>query len=416
MGTINAGVVVVGAGQAASQLLASLRQMGYSGPLTLVGEEKYLPYQRPPLSKTCLRESPVVDELLLRPQSFYESIECRVLIGVRAQSIDRQNKKLILSDGVGLGYDALVIATGAAARHWPGLVPDQQHVFSLRSLDDGIALQRRMKSIKSLAILGGGYVGLEVAASATQRGLQVTVFEGASRLMQRSVGPDTSTLVAGLHREKGTLIHCGVQVQAITLTKAGDGSSMVHMDTSGGLHSAEALVVGIGADARKDLAQGAGLNCGAAIRVDAQCRTSDPDIFAIGDCAEQVLDAGGEATRLESVANAIDQAKCVAALLSGKSAPPAPVPWFWSDQYSHRIQVAGIRKPGDQTVIRKWANKPDTQATWYLRDSCVVAVETVNAVEDFMTARQWIKNRQSLDPTQLANTVLQLRSLVQPSA
>lgn len=406
---MNAGVVVVGAGQAACQLAASLRQLGYQGPLTLVGAEPHLPYQRPPLSKACLQGAAALPDLLLRPATFYESIQCRLLLGRSVDAVDLGTKSVQLDNGEKLAYTQLVLATGAGARDWPGLPQQPGLVYTLRTWDDAQELGRRLDQVHHVAVLGAGYIGLEVAASARKRGVQVSVFEAAPRVLQRSVGTETSALIASLHRSQGVALHLGVRMESVRVDAA---TGQVLLDTSAGRFTADALVIGIGAAPRIALAQQAGLNCGHAIRVDAVCRTSDPDVFAIGDCAEQVLEAGADPVRLESVPNATDQAKCVAAVLAGKPLPPQPVPWFWSDQFGHRIQVAGRSAPGDEIVTRRGIAEPTAQSTWYLRDGRVAAVESVDAAEDFMAARQWIKAGQRVHPARLADPHTALRDVV----
>ncbi len=397
---------MVGAGQAACQLAASLRQLGYQGALTLIGAEPHLPYQRPPLSKACLQGTGALPDLLLRPAAFYESIQCRLLLGRSVEAVDGRAKTVRLDGGETLPYTQLVLATGAGARDWPGLPQQPDLVFTLRTWDDAQTLGRRLDEVRHLAVLGAGYIGLEVAASARQRGVDVSIFEAAPRVLQRSVGTATSALVESLHRAQGVTLHLGVRMESV---RADAAARQVLLETSAGRFKADALVVGIGALPRIALALQAGLQCGHAIRVDAACRTSDPDVFAIGDCAEQVLEPGADPVRLESVPNATDQAKCVAAVLAGKPLPPQQVPWFWSDQFGHRIQVAGRGRPDDEIVIRRSVAKPGAQSTWYLRAGRLAAVESVDAAEDFMAARQWIKAGQRVDAARLADPQVALR-------
>lgn len=405
---------MVGAGQAACQFAASVRQLGYQGALTVVGAEAHLPYQRPPLSKGCLQGATALADLLLRPASFYEAIRCRLMLGRRVEALDLGARTVRLDDGETLPYAHLVLATGAQARHWPGLPQSSDAVFTLRTWDDAQALAKRLDQVRRLAVVGAGYIGLEVAASARKRGLEVSVFEAAPRVLQRSVGAATSALVESLHRSHGVALHLGVPLDAIRVEPT--SANPVLLETGAGRVAADALVVGIGAAPRVELARQAGLHCGHAIRVDAACRTSDPHVFAIGDCAEQVLQPGAEPLRLESVQNATDQAKCVAAILAGKPLPAQPVPWFWSDQFGHRIQVAGRGAPGDEIVVRRAPDQPTSQSTWYLRAGRVAAVETVDAAEDFMAARQWIKTGFMPDPARLADPQVALRELATATA
>jgi len=407
---MEAGVVVIGAGHAACQFAASLRQLGWKGALTLVGAEPHLPYQRPPLSKACLQGGVALGEILLRPAAFYESIACRLLAGRAVVAIDTRRKLVRLDGGEHLAYTHLVLATGAAARTWPGL-PAGERVHVLRTWDDAQALAAAFGSIRRLAVLGAGYIGLEVAAAARKRGVAVDVFEAAPRVLQRSVSAATSAHVEKLHRAQGVALHLGTAISSVRV----EGPA-VALETSHGPFAADALVIGIGAQPRAELAREAGLQCGHAIRVDAQCRTSADDVFAIGDCTEQVLQPGAEPVRLESVQNATDQAKCVAAVIAGQPVPPIPVPWFWSDQFGHRIQVAGHVAAGDATVLRPQPGKPQAHAAWHLREGRVTAVEAVDAPEDFMAARQMIKTGQRVDVARLVDPEVALRSLAASAA
>jgi 3-phenylpropionate/trans-cinnamate dioxygenase ferredoxin reductase component len=404
------GVIVVGAGHAACQFAASLRQLGWKGALTIVGAEPHLPYQRPPLSKGCLEGDSELSEILLRPAAFYESIGCKLITGSAVVGIDTRRKVVRLDRGEELSYSHLVLATGAAARAWPGL-PAGDTVHVLRTWDDSRAFGAALGRIRRLAVLGAGYIGLEVAAAARKRGVAVDVFEAAPRVLQRSVSAPTSTHVENLHRAQGVALHLGTMISLVLA----EGSA-VALETSRGDFIADALVVGIGAQPRVELAREAGLQCGHGIRVDAECRTNAPEVFAIGDCTEQVLHPGAEPVRLESVQNATDQAKCVAAVIAGRPIPPAPVPWFWSDQFNHRIQVAGRALSGDAIVLRPHPGKPHAHAAWYVRDGRVTAVETVDAPEDFMAARQMIKTGQRVDVAHLADPEVGLRSLATSAA
>lgn len=409
---MSAGVVIVGGGQAACQAAASLRQMGYDGALTLIGEERHLPYQRPPLSKDFLKGNSGSEAVQLRPASFFETIRCDVRTGVRVQAIDRRHKRLQLGNGEAFAYERLVLATGARARTLPGTHATGLQLHYLRTVDHANALRTALGNVRQLAILGAGYVGMEVAASAAQRGIRVSVFEAAPRVMQRSVGPHTSAAVQMMHARHGVQVHLGMSIESVSADSA-QGTVLIQT-LSAGSFVADALVVGIGADPNMGLAVEAGLDCGRAIRVDANCRTSDPEIFAIGDCTEQTQSPYGTDLRLESVQNAIDQAKCAAAALAGKPTPTAAVPWFWSDQYGHRIQVAGVFVPTDEVVVRRpSAASPKSihQSVWYLRGDRVVAVETIDAPEEFMIAKVLIKNANQMTSKRLADTSIPVQAL-----
>ncbi|MDB5916468.1 MAG: hypothetical protein JWR40_702 [Massilia sp.] len=408
MGT---GVVIVGAGQAACQAAASLRQLGYAGALTLVGEEMHLPYQRPPLSKGILQRTTTCDAIQLRPPGFYETIRCDVRLGSRVVSIERQQHLLHLDDGTSLEYGQLVLATGARARRYARLPHAPGRVHYLRTLEDAAALSAVLASARRLAIVGAGYVGMEVAASANQLGIEVAVFEAAPRVMQRSVGAATSNVVEAIHAQRGVRLHLDTSVDRIEADRS--GALVIHAANAAASFTGDALVIGIGAEPNIDLATLAGIECGRAIRVDAHCRTSDPDIFAVGDCSEQAHSLYGAGLRFESVQNAIDQAKCAAAAIAGKPPPPVGVPWFWSDQYQHRIQVAGLAQDHDQAVLRVAPDRAVgsvSQSVWYLRKRRVVAVEALDAPQDFMVGRTLIRHGTEVTAGQLADSAVPLQA------
>ncbi len=412
---MSAGIVIVGGGQAACQLAASLRQMGYKGALKMFTEEHHLPYQRPPLSKDFLKSTSSSDAVQLRPPGFYSSIGCEVRTGLRVERIDRNRKLLEFANGETVAYGKLILATGARARTLSGAQFNGVAIHYLRTVDHANTLREALGGARQLAILGAGYVGMEVAASATQRGIAVSIFEAATRVMQRSVGSHMSGVVQGLHEEHGVKLHLGSSIKSIRAGTSGSTGIVIESSQTGTCE-ADALVVGIGADPNMELAAQAGLDCGRAIRVDASCQTSDPEIFAIGDCTEQTQSPYGINLRLESVQNAIDQAKCAAAVLAGKPAPASPVPWFWSDQYDHRIQVAGVFLPSDEVLVRPCVSKDGAslrQSVWYLRGNRVAAVETIDAPEEFMVAKMLIKNASKVAPERLADTSLPVQALLQ---
>ncbi len=415
---MSAGIVIVGGGQAACQLAASLRQMGYAGVLKMFTEEHHLPYQRPPLSKDFLKSTSSSDAVQLRPPSFFSSIGCEVRTGLRVDRIDRNRKSLELANGETVAYGKLVLATGARARTLSGAQSNGVSIHYLRTVDDANTLREALGGARQLAIIGAGYVGMEVAASAAQRGIAVSVFEAATRVMQRSVGPHISGVVQALHAAHGVRLHLGSSIESILAGAAGAaGSARIVIEAShAGTFEADALVVGIGADPNMELAVQAGLDCGRAIRVDASCQTSDTEIFAIGDCTEQTQSPYGADLRLESVQNAIDQAKCAAAALAGKPAPANAVPWFWSDQYGHRIQVAGVFLPSDEVLVRPCVSQDGAslrQSVWYLRGNRVAAVETIDAPEEFMVAKILIKNASKVAPERLADASFPVQALLQ---
>ncbi len=405
-------VIVVGGGQAACQFVASVRQMGYGGRLMLIGEEPSLPYQRPPLSKGYLAGTADAPSLHLRPASFYAEANCELLLGQSVERINREEATVTLRDGSVIAYDSLVLATGARARLLPGASGASDRVCYLRDLVQADGLKVLLPSVRRLAIVGAGYVGMEVAASARKMGIEVTVLETAPRVMQRSVGEEISKAVQQFHGANGVDVKLGCEISNI-----GAWNNGIDIVTSQGQISADLLVVGIGAVANVEVASAAGLACQRGILVNERAQTSDPSIYAIGDCSEQVHPLYGAGLRLESVANAIDQAKIAASGIAGKPLPAVAVPWFWSDQYEHRLQVAGLPLGCDQSVVRKADDQSDSaMSVWHLRQGRVMAVEALNAPADFMLGRNHIRSGSVLDAVELADAATPLPSAKSPPA
>ncbi|HBT33448.1 MAG TPA: hypothetical protein DEB15_11780 [Pusillimonas sp.] len=389
------GVVVVGAGQAACQAIASLRQMRYEGTITLIGEEKYLPYQRPPLSKGFLKGDVDPETLCLRPVEFYERTNCDVRLGLSAVAIDRNDQVVVLANGEMIQYEALILAIGARARAYPGLDKSvAASVHYLRSYDHGTILADRIANATKVAVIGGGYVGMEVAATARELGLEPTIYESSSRIMQRSVGSLFSSWIQDIHTAHAVDVCLDAKITSIERDSPTGSFSVSTKD--GVERGFDIVLIGIGAQANIELAAEAGVKCSRGIIVDAHCATSDPRIFAIGDCCEQDHPVYGPGFCLESVQNAIDQAKCAAAAIAGRPAPLPTVPWFWSDQYGHRIQVAGVTADYDEQIVQEGQNESHPfkgRAVWYLKRGRVIAIETLDAPEAFMLGRSYIKSQ-----------------------
>jgi len=391
-------VVVIGAGQAAGQLVASLAQEGFRGSLTLVGDEPHLPYQRPPLSKKFLAGEIEMDRLSLKPAAFYDKTGARLLLGRRAMAIDRPARCLVLDDGSRLDYSTLVIATGSRPRKLalPGAALDG--VFYLRTIADVSALRARFAAGRSLVVVGGGYIGLELAAVAAKKGLRVTVLEQAPRLMARGVGAIVSDFYDRLHREEGVAVHTGAAVRGFE----GDGS--IRGVVCGGTRfDADMVVIGAGAVPNVELAQEAGLAAHDGIAVDARCRTGDPLIYAIGDCTNQHHPLFDRKLRLESVHNALEQTRIAAASICGRPAPAMQVPWFWSDQYDVKLQMAGLPAGATETVLRGDPRSGRSFAVFHLSDGVLIAVEAVNRAAEFMMSKPLIAERARVDRCKLAD-------------
>jgi 3-phenylpropionate/trans-cinnamate dioxygenase ferredoxin reductase component len=396
--------VIIGAGQAAAQAVATLAPEGFSGSLTLIGEESYPPYQRPPLSKAYMAGDFVRERLFLKPESFYAESHCELRLGVTVAAIDRAAKTVALSDGDVLAYDRLLLATGARVRRLPCPGADLPGVYYLRGIDDSDALRRHLTAGNRLAVVGGGYIGLEVAAVARKYGLHVTVVEAMDRLMVRSASPQISEFYRRLHESHGVDIRLNQAAAAI------DGKSWVEAVATGqGRIPTDVVVAGIGVVPNCELALAAGLACDNGIVVNEFGATSDPDIFAAGDCTNHVS-FHGKRVRLESVQNAIDQAKHAAWAMLGKPVPYREVPWFWSDQYDIKLQIAGLVQPGDTAVVR---GDPASHkfSVFHFRDGIVAGVEAVNAAPEYIVGRRLIAARARVAPERIADTSVPAKQL-----
>lgn len=398
-------MVVIGAGQAASQLVASLRAEGYQPPITVIGDEAFPPYQRPPLSKKFLSGEMAEDRLYIKPPEFYAQANAALMLNVRATAVDLTAKTVTLADGAVLPYETLAFTTGSRVRKLTVPGADLPGIFYLRGIADVKAIQPHFEAGKRLVVVGGGYIGLETAAVAAKRGLKVTVVEALERCLQRVTSQQISDFFEGVHRAEGVTILTRTGVHGFD--KAADGSLVVH--TANGDIDADLVIAGIGILPEQEVAQAAGLVCENGIVVDEYARASDPNVYAIGDCANHPNPLLGRRLRLESVQNAIDQAKAAALSIAGRPKIYAEVPWFWSDQYDLKLQIAGISAPGDEVVVR---GDPATRkfAVFYLRDGHVAAVDAVNAVPEYMIGRQLIAQKKPADPAKLADPAVPMKS------
>ncbi|HEX2591413.1 MAG TPA: FAD-dependent oxidoreductase [Rhizomicrobium sp.] len=401
---MNEHIVIVGAGQSGAQAVASLRSEGFTGAMTMIGDEPFPPYQRPPLSKAYLNGSMERERLFLKPDAFYADAKCELILGVGATHIDRARKVVVLADGREIAYDKLLIATGSRVRKIPVPGADLPGIFYLRGIADVDALREKFQSVKNLAIVGGGYIGLEVAAVGRKAGLEVTVFEAMDRVMARAVSKPISDFYEKVHRDAGVnlLLNTGVE------RFEGEGALQA-IRAGGKSYAAEAALVGIGIGPNVELAKDAGLKCDDGIVVDNGAQTEDPNIFAAGDCTKHTGREGLQ-LRLECVQNAIDQAKHAALTMTGKSTNYQEVPWFWSDQYDLKLQIAGLIRPTDSIVLR---GDPASRkfAAFHLRDGVVAAVESVNAAPEYLMGRKMIAERKAVDPATLADMSVSMKTI-----
>ncbi len=401
-------IVIIGAGQAGGQAAQSLRSGGFEGTITLIGDEPHAPYQRPPLSKKYLMGEMDIDRIELKPRSFYADAGIDLMLKTKTDSIDRAAKTVTLSTGEVLPYDKLVIATGSRVRELNIPGADLPEVFYLRTIDDVDGIRGALKDGSKVAIIGGGYIGLEVAAVALKLGAAVTVVEMADRVMNRVVAPEISAFFEKLHKDAGVDLRVNSGVTKIV----GDGGQVTGVECSDGtIIDADIVVIGVGIVPEDDLAKAAGLEINDGITVDEFAQTSDPDILAAGDCTNLPSELVGRRIRLESVQNAIDQAKTVANTILEKKKAYNEVPWFWSDQYDIKLQIAGLSFGYDQTVVR---GNPDEKsfAVFYLKEGAIIAVDAVNAVPEFMIGKRLVGAAAKIDPARLADMSVSMKEMM----
>jgi 3-phenylpropionate/trans-cinnamate dioxygenase ferredoxin reductase component len=400
-------VVIIGAGHAGGSAAAALRHFGHQGTITLVGEEALLPYQRPPLSKAWLKGEAGEDELQLRPASFYAENDIAVRLGIRATRIDRQAKRVALSDGEVLPYDALIIATGARARRLDLPGGEMARTLELRTVADAEMLKASIAPGRRLAIVGGGYVGLEVAASARALGAEAVVIEREPRILARVACPLLSDFFTAYHRKHGVRFELDAAVEALegeggqaTAVRLGDGRSI----------PCDLVLIGVGALPNQELAEDVGLPCHHGVVVDEEARTADPAIFAIGDVTRRPLPLYGRSFRLESVPNALEQAKQAAAAITGHKRPPHEVPWFWSDQYDLKLQIAGLPFDVDDLVVR---GDPSSArfAVFHMKGAAIQAVEAINSPAEFMGGKLLIGSQKPVAREKLADPSISMKEV-----
>ncbi|KCB23987.1 NAD(P)/FAD-dependent oxidoreductase [Bordetella hinzii] len=376
-------IVIIGGGHAAAQLCGSLAEAGPDLAITLISEEAQLPYHRPPLSKTFIKDA-AAEPAPLRPASAYEGV--RLLLGETAVAIDPAARTVTLASGASVAYDELVLATGTRARRLPALEPAPANLHYLRTAADARRLRDALARAGRVTVLGGGFIGLEIAATAAALGKQVEVFESQSRLLARSVSPEISERVAANLREAGIALRLDASIESFDLADGRVGA----LRAGGRDHPVELLVAGIGAVPETRLAEAAGLAVDNGIVVDSQMRTSAPHIHAIGDCTAFPYLREDRRLRLESVQNANDQARTLAAVLCGQPADYRALPWFWSDQGALRLQIAGIAPAGAERRLRP-GSKPGSLSVMHFLDGRLVCVESINAPLDHMAARKLLE-------------------------
>jgi len=399
-------IVVVGAGQAGASLVARLRVLGFDGGITLIGDEPVPPYQRPPLSKKYLLGEMDLERLYLRPESFYSDNDITLRTGLRVDAIDPDRQVLRLA-GEELPYDELVLTTGSTPRRLPAAIGgDLEGVHVVRTLADVDAMAPEFAPGRRLLVVGGGYIGLEAAAVAALKGLHVVLVEAAARILQRVAAPETADFFRELHQAHGVDIREGVGLARLTGDDRVNGAEL----SDGTAVSADFVIVGVGITPATALAEAAGLKIDNGIWTDAQGRTSAPHVWAAGDCASFPWQGGR--LRLESVPNAIDHAECVAENLLGAGKAYVARPWFWSDQYDVKLQIAGLNTGYDDIVTRKGETG---QSVWYYRGNSLLAVDAMNDPRAYMIGKRLIEAGRSADKALVADAGSDLKSLLKPS-
>ncbi|GAA0709354.1 NAD(P)/FAD-dependent oxidoreductase [Vreelandella titanicae] len=399
--------IIIGASHAAAQLAPSLRQEGWAGLIIVIGDEPYAPYQRPPLSKTYLQGEKGVDDLLIRHQEAYAKHGIELRLGERVEAIDRESKTVTLQNGDVLYYDKLALCTGARVRKVSLPGADLEGIHYLRNIDDVNHIKAHVGEQKNAVIVGGGYIGLETAAVLNKLGMQVTVLEMASRVLARVTAPEVSEFYERVHAEEGVNIQTGIAVSGFEGAKR----VMRVVCADGSHYPADLVVIGVGVLPNTELAEAADLATDDGILVDSYTKTADPDIVAVGDCTMHPSELYGY-VRLESVPNAMEQAKSAAATLCGKQKPYTALPWFWSDQYDLKLQIAGLNRGYDQVVIRGDRQGSRSFAAFYLQEGRLLAVDCVNRPQEFMLSKRLITQQIQIDVAKLVDDTKSFKELV----
>lgn len=400
-------VVVIGAGQAAASFSVKLRELDGSAAITIVGDEPGLPYQRPPLSKKYMTGEMSAERLLLRPAEWYAASGVTCHVATTATAVSPAQKTVTLADGQVLAYDKLLLATGSAPRLLPAAAGGAlEGVYVLRSLADADRLGTEMRPGARVLVIGGGYIGLEAAAVAASLGLRVHVAEMASRILQRVAASQTSDWFRALHQSHGVVI----MEDTALLRLAGENGRVSRAEFNDGTAlEIDFVLVGIGVVPNDQLAREAGLQVTNGIAVDRSARTSDPDIYAAGDCAS--FEFRGQRIRLESVQNAIEQGEAAAMAMTGEDVVYSPVPWFWSDQYDVKLQIAGLSMGFDRTILRP-GPRPDAVSIWYFAGDAFIAVDSINDSRTYMIGKRMLEMGRNISPQDAANPDFDLKAVI----
>ena len=400
-------IVIIGSGQAAIQAAMSLKKNEFTGSIKIIGEEAHLPYQRPPLSKDFLLDEYKPERVSLKKKEFYEENKVDLILGKRAESIDTNLKELILSDKNKIYYDQLIIATGSRVRKLNVPGSDKKGLYYLRDLDDASALKQRLKENKKMVIVGAGYIGLEVASVAASLGVEVTVIEMANRVMNRTVDPIISSYYQKLHESHGVKIHLDNGLKEFE----GDASVTAVLCSDGLRLEADLVVIGAGVLPNQEIAIKAGLECNNGIMVNEFGETSNEHVFACGDCTNHPNKSLNTRLRLESIHNAMEQSKTVANTIMGNRKPYDQVPWFWSDQYDHKLQLVGISGEHDETIMRG-SESEQKFLLFYLKNSELIAVNAINSSKEFLICRKLVANKVKISSDVIRDQSVNLNNLL----
>ena len=400
--------IIIGASHAAAQLAPSLRKEGWNGEIIVIGDEPYPPYHRPPLSKTFLAGDKTAESLAIRSAAFYEKNNITFLQG-RVAGINRDQQTITLSDGQALSYDKLALCMGSRVRKVSLPGGELKGVHYLRNITDAEGIKKHVKKDKHVVIIGGGYIGLETASALKSQGMNVVVLEMAQRILQRVTAPEISEFYMRIHAEEGVSIHTGISVTNIS----GDTRTEKVVCSDGREFPADLVVIGVGILPNTELAVEAGIGANNGIIVDEFCGTNDPNIVAAGDCTNHFNKIYDRRIRLESVPNANDQGKTAAASICGLKKEYKSLPWFWSDQYNLKLQIAGLSQGYDQVIIRgdKLTNR--SFAAFYFKDGQLISAECVNRPQEFMLSKKVIAEKLAINPVQLADESIAIKELLQ---
>lgn len=401
-------VVIIGASHAAAEAISTLKKKGFEGQITLIGDEPYLPYQRPPLSKKYFNDEVTVEQLYIRGPATYESAGVVQKLGLRAEQIDREDKVVVLSSGEQINYDKLILATGTSPRRLPVEGSDSKRIKYLRSKDDVDDIKNQLSPGSKLLIVGAGYIGLEVAASAVKQGMKVTVLEAMDRVLQRVTSPLVSEFYQNMHAEEGVDIR--LDTALLSFEESDDLGRVVLSD--GETLEFDLAIIGIGVIPNTELAEAAGLACDNGVLVDEFTRSNDDNIYAVGDCSNHHSYLYNRNLRLESVPNAMGQAKTAALSICGENIPYDEVPWFWSDQFDVKLQTVGLCEGYDDIVVR---GDPALRkfAAFYLQEGRLIAVDAINSPAEFMISKKLVAAHATPDKDKLADASIPIKYLLE---